>query len=261
MQQPCSRCGYISDRPARFCRQCGSQLAGETNASSATTRNYASLAAQSAAPQPAVPAYAPRQQWDEQTPETTPFYRPPIASQYSIPTTEQKRTNWGKWILISLLTFMMVCMIAAGGAIYVGKKWVKSHSMPAAEGDASVPDMPPVPPDVPAPPDAPSAPAVASNLNGYKYPDAEVTESHKDGMTEMIQMTTDDDLEDVRDYYRKKFKNAMSINDKKGKKLIFTSIGQPIITVIVQADEKDADKTQIFLSRVNIALPSISFPK
>ena len=261
MQQPCSRCGYISDRPARFCRQCGSQLTEETDASSATTQNYASMAAQSAVPQPAIPAYAPQQQWNEQTPETTPFYRPPIASQTPISMTSQKRTSWGKWILISLLTFMLICIVAIGGALYVGKKWVENHNISVAEEGGSAPAMPPLPPDAPEPPDAPPAPAIAGNLDKYKYPDAEVTQSHKDGMTEMIQMTTTDDLEDVREYYRKKLKNVMSINDEKGKKLIFTSLGQPMITVIVQPDESDTDKTQIVLSRVNIAIPQITIPK
>lgn len=263
MQQPCSRCGYISDRPARFCRQCGSQLSEETDASSATTRNYASMAAQGAAPQPVIPAYAP-QQWNEQTPETTPFYRPPIASQYPMPIDGQKRTSWGKWILISLLTFMMICMLAIGGVFYIGKKWVDNHNISGGGGDASAPadpPAPPAPPDAPEPPDEPSAPVIAANLDKLKYPDAEVTQSHKDGMTEMIQMTTDDDMEDVREYYRKKFKNAMSINDEKGKKLIFTSLGQPMITVIVQPDETDTGKTQIVLSRVNVSIPKITLPK
>ncbi len=257
MQQPCSRCGYISDRPARFCRQCGSQLADETDASSATTRNYAPLAAQSAVPQSTIPAYAPQPQWKEQTPETTPFYRPPIASQYPVPITEQKRTNWGKWILISLLTFMMAGFVAVGGVIYMGGRWIKSHTVPVASEETSVPSLP----DAPVPPGAPSAPVVAGNLDNYKYPGAEVTESHKDGMTQMIQMTTKDDLEDVREYYRKKLKNAMNINDEKSRKFIFTSIGQPILTVIVQPDENDADKTQIVLSRVAVAIPQISIPK
>ncbi len=148
MQQPCSRCGYISDRPARFCRQCGSQLAAETEASSANTRNYTPQQAspQYADQQPAYPPYSPNQQWEEQTPSTTPFYRPPIAPQYQIPVTEQKRTNWGKWVLIGLLTFMLFCMAGTGGAIYVGKKWVRQHTeFSTDDGSSSAPSAQPFP--------------------------------------------------------------------------------------------------------------------
>jgi len=254
MQQPCSRCGYISDRPARFCRQCGSQLVAETEASSATTRNYAHPAGQYANPQSNYPAYAPQQQWDDQTPETTPFYRPPIASQYQPPVVEQKRTNWGKWVLLSLLTFMMICIVAVGGLFYMGKRWVEQHR-PAPSGDVPV-----VVPGVPPPPGAPPAPPLAGNLESYKYPGAKVTESHKGGGSEMIQMTTDDSLDDVLQYYEEKFKNATTIHDEDGKKFIFTSLGQPLTTVIVQPDEKQEDKTQILLTRVNISIPKISIP-
>ncbi|MEP7337330.1 MAG: zinc ribbon domain-containing protein [Acidobacteriota bacterium] len=254
MEQPCFRCGYVSDRPARFCRQCGSQLVAETEASSAATRNYAQLTAQNADPQSTSPAHAPYQQWDDQTPETTPFYRPPNAPQYQTPIVEQKRTNWGKWVVIGLLTFMMFCIIAVGGVIYLGKQWVDNQTASPA---TNVPDGIPPPPSAPAAPGAPSVPAVAGSLDSYKYPDAEVTESHKDGINEMVQMTTDDDIEDVREYYQKKFKKAMSINDGGSKKVIFTSMSQPLITVILQPDEQHEDKTQILLTRVNIAIPNI----
>src|SRR5689334_12717551 len=197
MQQPCSRCGYISDRPARFCRQCGSQLVAETEASSATTRNYAQSAGQYANPQSSYPAHVPNQQWEDQTPDTTPFYRPPMAPQYQTPVVEQKRTSWGKWVIISLLTFMVVCIVAVGSLIYLGKKWVDRH--PAGSGN-NVPTVPGVPPPAaPAPPDAPPAPPIAGNLESYKYPGAKVTESHRGGGSEVIKMTTDDDLDDVRE--------------------------------------------------------------
>lgn len=260
MEQPCFRCGYVSDRPARFCRQCGSQLVAETEASSAATRNYAQLTAQNADPQSAYPAHAPYQQLDDQTPETTPFYRPPNAPQYQTPIIEQTRTNWGKWVVIGLLTFMMVCIVAVGGVIYLGKQWVDSQTAsPATDIPIGRTGQPPLPPIAPAAPEPPSAPAVASSLDSYKYPDAEITKSHKAGVAETIQMTTDDDMEDVREYYQEKFKNNLGIHNEDGKKAIFTSLGQPLITVIVQPDEKHKDKTQILLTRVNIVIRDLPF--
>jgi hypothetical protein len=40
MQQPCKACGYESPETDKFCRQCGGQLAVETEASAATTLNH-----------------------------------------------------------------------------------------------------------------------------------------------------------------------------------------------------------------------------
>src|SRR5215510_5090031 len=40
MQQPCKACGYESPETDKFCRQCGGQLADETEASAATTLNH-----------------------------------------------------------------------------------------------------------------------------------------------------------------------------------------------------------------------------
>jgi hypothetical protein len=40
MQQPCKACGYESPEMDKFCRQCGGQLAVETEASAATTLNH-----------------------------------------------------------------------------------------------------------------------------------------------------------------------------------------------------------------------------
>lgn len=40
MQQPCKKCGYESPEPDKFCRQCGEQLAAESEFSAAVTFNH-----------------------------------------------------------------------------------------------------------------------------------------------------------------------------------------------------------------------------
>src|SRR5215475_10660339 len=40
MQQPCKKCGYESPEPDKFCRQCGDQLAIESEFSAAVTLNH-----------------------------------------------------------------------------------------------------------------------------------------------------------------------------------------------------------------------------
>lgn len=267
MQQPCSRCGYISDRPARFCRQCGSQLFAENDTTSATTRNYApqqtpqQFSNQQAAYAPYESVYASNRPIDEQTPETTPFYRPPMVPNYQVPVQEQKRSNWGKWLLIGFLSFLLLCAVGVGGLVYFVK-----NNMPRVEyrsGDAPVAGQndPPPPADPPDPPDASAAPVSAKNLDSYKYPGAKVTESHKDGVNEVIKMSTDDDLETVSKFYQEKFKDSsVSVKNDGGEKIIYTTFGQPLITVILQPDEDHDGNIEINLVRANISIPRIRFP-
>lgn len=267
MQQPCSRCGYISDRPARFCRQCGSQLFNETESSSAATRNYApqQVRSQYSDPVGINSPYSPGPRLDEQIPDTTPFYRPPIVPQSQVP--EQRPTNWGKWVLIGLLSMLLLTVLAAGGIFYVSKQWFQ-HEAKSTQND-SVKEFPPlpVPPEVPAAPGAPPPPPApgnptSGNLDNYKYPDATVLESHRDGINEVIKMTTDDDLETVKDYYDGKFKNSsISIKNEEGQKFVFTTLGHPLITIIVQPDEAHEGKTEINLLRANISIPKIAIPR
>lgn len=260
MQQPCSRCGYISDRPARFCRQCGSPLFNETESSSATTRNYMP---QQAPPQfgnqpNAYSPYGPGASLEEQAPDTTPFYRPPAMAQYPVP--QQSRSGWGKWVLIGLLSFLLITSLAVGGAIYVGKRWIQ-HKVESAhrDGTIEIPEAPP-PPVNPSEPGAPPAPS--TGLEGYKYPEAKILESHKDGMNEVLKMTTEDDIQTVKEYYDEKFKNSsVNISNQDGQKFIFTTLGHPLITIIVQPDESHEGNTEINLIRANLSIPKITIPK
>src|SRR5262249_37170603 len=135
MQQPCQKCGYISDRPTRFCRQCGTQLFMENEATSAATRQYAPQ-------QPANSYDAPYQsqlaqaqsppngwltsQFDNQSRDTSrldgaqspqghpnspgPNYPGPNYPA-NIQQAEAKKSGAWKWVLIALL----LIVIAGGG--------------------------------------------------------------------------------------------------------------------------------------------------
>ncbi|MGH9939802.1 MAG: hypothetical protein ACREAM_26480, partial [Blastocatellia bacterium] len=88
MQQQCPQCGNVSDRPTRFCRQCGAQLFVENEATSAATRQYAPQQTanpydapyQSQFAQPrSAPGSRPDSQFDNQTPDTSRLYHSPMA--------------------------------------------------------------------------------------------------------------------------------------------------------------------------------------
>lgn len=274
MQQACSRCGYISDRPARFCRQCGSQLFAENDVTSATTRNYSQQPSQPEqhpaeySPGFSAASYSPGT-WPEQTPNTSRLYQAPAIAQYPYPAVQQKKDfSWGKWILISFLSFLLLSVLAGTALFWWGKRTFEQALKDAGSG-SSVPVtvvVPPVP-DIPIPPEAPPAPTgTAVGLESLKYPGATVIESTKAPFTEALKFTTNDDLETVKAFYDKKFatlfkENEMKIQAKDGEKFVYTILASPLITIEVQPDPQDDAKTHISLTKVNTPFPKIGFPK
>lgn len=275
MQQACSRCGYVSDRPARFCRQCGSQLFAENDVTSATTRNYSQQPSQSEqqpaeyAPGFSAASYAPGT-WTEQTPNTSRLYQAPAVAQYPYPAVQQKKDfSWGKWILISFLSFLLLCVMAGTALFWWGKRTFEQALKDAGPG-ISEPGTVTVPTvaDIPIPPEAPPAPSAgtAVNLEALKYPGATVAESTKAPFTEVIKLTTDDDLETVKQYYDKKFgelfKNSNTkIQAKDNEKYVYTNLSSPLITIELQPDPDDDAKTHISVTKVSTPFPKIVFSK
>ncbi len=275
MQQACSRCGYTSDRPARFCRQCGSQLFAETDVTSATTRNYsqqnyAQPPTQFAEQQPAdyapgfsAASYSPGT-WADQTPNTSRLYQAP---QYQVPAVDQKKNfSWGKWIFLSFLTFLLLSIMAGGALIWWGKEAVQRA---IREGNASQPVVAADPsiPGVPLPPEAPPAPqAVAVSLESLKYPGSTVVESTKAPFTENLSFTTSDDPETVKQFYDKKFRELFKNSDtniqtQDEEKYVYVSLSQPMITIEIEPDRKDDGKTRISIHKVSAPIPKFALPK
>src|SRR5262245_30667094 len=173
MQQTCHRCGFVSDRPTRFCRQCGAQLFVENEATSATTRQYAPQ--QSANPydapyqsQLAQVQSAPDNRSNDQTPETSRLYYDPMAPNYpNYPADYQqavvRKSGALKWILITLM-----CILLVSGAISVMVIWaIRATQQTATQAEE--------PPGAPAPP--PPPPVQGAGLERYKYPNARVENS------------------------------------------------------------------------------------
>src|SRR5262249_60424280 len=119
-------CGFVSDRPTRFCRQCGAQLFVENEATSATTRQYA--------PQQSANSYdapyqsqlaqvrpAPDNRSNDQTPDTSRLYYDPMAPNYpNYPADYQqgvvKKSGASHYILITLMCILLV----SGGVRVIG---------------------------------------------------------------------------------------------------------------------------------------------
>src|SRR4030095_14386062 len=118
MQQACHKCGYNSDRPTRFCRQCGAQRFVENEATSASTRQY--VQQESANPydapyqsQLAQAQAPPNSGFNNQTPDTSQLYHPPASPHYPNYTantqpSESKKSGAWKWVLVTLLCLLLV---------------------------------------------------------------------------------------------------------------------------------------------------------
>src|SRR5262249_39692402 len=151
------------------------------------------------------------------------------------------------------LTFMLLCMLSVGGVIYLVKKAAHQRPAPATVEPGVVAD------GQPPPPNPPTAPAPVASLDSYKYPRAKIIRSNKQGSNQEIEMTTDDSVEKVRDFYQEKFKNSpINFNNEDGERYVFTTLGQPVIVITVQPDEEHNGKTQIIL--VSAGIPFLKFP-
>lgn len=264
MEQPCSRCGYISDRPARFCRQCGSQLVAENEATSAATRNYAQQPPpQYAEPQTGYSGYAPGGWAEEQTPNTSRFYQPPAVPQYAQPVAPQK-SGWVKWVLLSFAGIFLMCVMLGIGVVYWASQKVSQAVEEAQREIPVVVDVPQIP-DVPFPPEAPM-PESAVTLNEFMYPGASINESVKSPFNETVTMSTGDDLEKIKEFYDKKFAEAFknsptTIQAEDGEKYVYTSLTHPMIVIAVEPHPSQDDKNKITLTRIKAPVPNIKLPK
>jgi hypothetical protein len=247
MQQPCSRCGYLSDRPARFCRQCGAALFTETDATSATTRNYPHQA-------DVAPAGA-----EASVPETSRFYRPPVAPDHPMyanyPVAGQpvarKKSSAGWWILIALLSLLL---LGSGLIVMVSNALKGRLSPPVASRPVEAPDALPGGPPPPLPPPAPGEAGNASELpmelRRYAYDGAEVKNTVNVMGNQLVTMTTGDDIKTIREHYQKLLGPPMvETSDKAGKTLLFQTSDSPMVLITIQPDEDDSGKNQITLTR------------
>jgi hypothetical protein len=246
MQQPCHRCGFVSDRPTRFCRQCGAQLFVENEATSATTRQYSSQ--QSANPydapyqsQLAQVQSAPNNRSNDQTPDTSRLYYDPMAPNYpnysAASIGVMKKSGALKWILITLMCILLV----SGGISVMVISAIRASQQPANQAEGGIEA-----PGAPAPP--PPPPVQGAGLEQYKYPNARVEYSVRAFGNESMTMTTEDSVSEVRDYYQKRLGSPMAENEDDAT-VVFKISDSPTILITINQDKNDSDKTQITVVR------------
>ncbi len=269
MQQPCHKCGYLSDRPTRFCRRCGTQLFVENEASSATTRQYV---AQQTADPPANPYDAPYQsplaqsrfaqerRVDYQPPDTSQLYRGQTPQNYPNyppnyqPTREKQSGAW-KWVMITLF-----CVLLVGGGI--GAMMISAIRATHNPGDTAPVTEPPVevgivPPAPPAPP-APPGGEAPIDLGKYKYPGAIIDNQVRVLGNEVLNMRTRDSFDDVKKFYQLLIgEPVIESNEDGAQKLVFQSAGQTSVLVSIQPDDTHFGHMQIVVVRSGFQFPKL----
>lgn len=273
MQQPCHKCGYDSDRPTRFCRQCGARLFVENEVTSASTRQY--VPQQSANPydgpyqsQLAQAQAAPDGRFDSQTPDTSRLYHTPMAPNLpSYPSnyhpTESKKSGAWKWVLIALMCIVMVSA-GIGAMVILAIRAKHTAAEPARDQLPENPNRPQeiartdeepgksVPPIPPPPPSTSGA-----DLNRYKYPNAVVKNSVGGFGNDVITMSTSDSVSKVRDYYKKQL-GARMINNENGDTVSFKISNSQMIVITINEDKRGSDKTEITLIKTSWQLPKMN---
>jgi hypothetical protein len=245
MEQACPGCGFVSDRPSRYCRQCGKQLFVENELTAAETRNYDPNRAQAANnPYPSHHGSWGNEMKEAQ--ETARFYSPPLASNYDVP--EKKKSRIGLWIMIALL-----CLLLFGGSLIA--MMVSFSSFRLQHNNMPGRRFPP-PPQPPLPPDAPNA-DIPVVFDKYKYPNAQVDQSVSAIGSEVIKMSTTDTVDVVKDFYQRVIGVSPSVQSKDDEKeqVIFQTSNSPPILVIIGPDDELPSKTQIVLIRSGFQIP------
>jgi hypothetical protein len=285
MEQPCSQCGYVPDRPSRFCRQCGAPRFAENETTSAATRPQPqSQAADPNVDAPYISVYAQDAMRTGETPDTSRLYRPPMPQGYGdhqFP--ESRKSGAGKWILIALC-----CLLLVGGGVVIAVisairsrpevvnidpitrtieeqirsrveeelRRVEEEARRAEEealrkaGEAGPGEPPPEPPE---PGDLPA------ELGQFKYPNAQITGSSSIFGNEFVRMETADSINKVKDHYKKQLGDpVIKGKGESGEGVIFQIPGPPSTLIIIGQDKNDSGKTEIGIFRSGFQLPKLN---
>lgn len=291
MQQPCSKCGYSSDRPARFCRNCGAPLFTENDATSASTRNYGGNQPSDTDPNRpwTTSGYPYNQPSGAQPPDTARFYRPPAVQDYGMP--QPKKSSAKTWLLValaivlviggalSMLTFTVVNRVRdnvrnPGEAIMADVerqieeqirraeeqarraeeqvRRAEERARQAGEGAVIVDGEPPAPP-------APPAPGAPATLERFKYPNARIERTASFIGNEFLVMKTTDGVATVSQFYQKLVgQPAIKDNQQGEDKVVFQIQGSPSTLIAISPDEETPGQTQIAVIRSRINIPKLN---
>jgi hypothetical protein len=273
MQQYCPDCERDASFGAKFCRTCGNRLEIESDVTTADTREYPPQSLPQSAPQ-FLPQTGnlPSSQINGAYPQaadaghlpstgsvdTARFYHPPVASAMPpiiaspmmsppIMMTPPKKSSYA-WVFWTLLGLVVVSVML----LVFGVSAIKSRSR-AARRPTAVPVSAPVPPKPPDPPDAPPASGEAGagqlTMEQLKYPGAQIEKEVTVMGQEIITMTTEDETDEVRNYYLDVFKSKPMAEDHRENKMVFQTNGEQHQMVVIEPSEETPGRLKIVAMR------------
>lgn len=263
----CLDCGFVSDTPAKFCRQCGHPLITESNATSADTHNFNPYQHTTTKDTQHLPKSFNDMVTDEQSGvETEMFnkqYAPPAFSKptggksFKAPVPVGKRSNVGLWLVVILLAFVLVGSSVAGYVISVIRPYLNVEDKIAQElkekamneamealkaakekdGNLSI--------NVPILGSPEEQKKYQDIIKQYEYPNAASTKSVNIGKVNIHVVETDDSISVVRDYYVSKVGQPMmdSKSNNDNESLIFKIKELPGYNIMVTNNDEDSYET------------------
>jgi hypothetical protein len=299
MQQYCHICGYETSGNDRFCRQCGGSLISENEVSTATTRNYG-RPENTPSPANVSSGRLPPSIGDAIAGETERYYHAPPAPNWVSNTApiKSKFRSW-RWIALFLVLFIGAALGAMVTASFSHRdnlpippeefarmeaqrhqdeirsqiedrmreaqdraREAQERQMEALERAREAADRAR---------EAGAAIAVANekllDLTEYEYPGATVSSSIRIPGHEILNMTTPDSFDKIREHFQKKLgKPIIEINEPWEKKLLFQSTASgaaPSISVSVETDHQNNGQLKISVLRspFQLAKPEIQIEK
>jgi hypothetical protein len=249
MLRNCPDCERDASLGARFCRTCGGRLVPESEVTAADTRQYSPE--QAAAAQYAAPGAT------FQPPDTARLYHPPQAYPHSL---ERPRKSWKAiWITVTILVLLVMAGLAVT-VVTVARRAAAHRPVIGHVPEGGIPEGVPVPPNIPGVPPPPQAPPPQPGaekqptIEDLKYPGAEIQKQVSVMGQDIVEMTTDDGMDEVKEHYREVFGDqANIIEDKNENSVVFTSRQEPVFVVVL----KPAADGKLEIKAIRTGAPSI----
>ncbi|HZS09099.1 MAG TPA: zinc ribbon domain-containing protein [Blastocatellia bacterium] len=256
MLRNCPDCERDATLGARFCRTCGGRLFPESEVTAATTRHYSpeqAAAAQYAEPGNSsgasnnAPPFATAEPVTASVDTARLYHAPQSPQVYNYEVATPPKKSWrAVWIT---LTIMIVLFIGSVGFLFTA---ARHAGLLAPRDRAPRRDFPRIPPPPDQPPPPPPGQAKQLTIEDLKYPGATVEKNVKPMGQEIIEMTTEDDLTEVRDFYKEKLGVDPVDENKKENSIVFTTEAPSIFVVTAKPDERDTDKIKIVIIHPNV---------
>ena len=247
MLRNCPDCENDATLGARFCRTCGGQIFPESEVTIANTRNYSpeqAAAAQFAAPETsstpisASPQYATPEPVTESV-NTARLYHPPTAPAYNYASERPKKSWKVLWITLAVICTMFLVSVGMVG-FFISKQISRANVGSRKPGVV----IPGGVPDVPEPPPAPGE-AKNVTIDELKYPDATIEKDEKAAGQEIVEMVTEDSLDEVKEFYRDALGIEPTVEDKIGKSIVFITSEPSLFIINAEPDKNAPDKIKI----------------